>query len=228
MQSKVCYIVVAGGSGSRFGGELPKQFCELRGVPVVMHAIEALRRATPGAAIVMSLNPDYEKIWRELCEKHHFESPTTVGGGSTRWESVRNALAVAPSDADIIAVHDGARPVVETWVARGAVAAVESGAVGAVPVVAVTDSLRRIGDEGESESVDRSCFRAVQTPQAFLATALREAYGRGYRSEFTDDASVVEAAGYGPIVLCEGSDRNIKITHPADIEIASMYIDGRH
>ena len=221
--SHICHIVVAGGSGSRFGAELPKQLCPLMGRPVLMHTIDSFRAATPGAQIIVAMHPAYMDVWRDMCAESSYASPLVVAGGSTRWESVRNALAAVDSQADVITVHDAARPLVDPSLIRRVVSAVESGATGAIPVIAVTDSLRRVnGESGASQAADRSQFRAVQTPQGFPARLLRKAYSLPFSPGFTDDASVMEAAGFGPLTLVEGSPYNIKITHPADIEIAAL------
>lgn len=220
-------IVVAAGTGSRFGAEIPKQFCLLAGRPVVMHAIERLRRALPGARIALVISPQEEGRWRSLCDRYGFESPEVVHGGSSRWESVRNGLAAIPSEASpnsVVLVHDGARPLVDAaTVKRVRAAAVNTD--GAVPAVAVSDSLRRLDDDGvRSEAVDRSVYRAVQTPQGFALWRMRQAYARPFRSEFTDDASVMADAGFENIFLVEGNPDNIKITNPRDIAVAEAIL----
>lgn len=198
----------------------------MRGEPVLMHTIRALREALPEAALHLVISPEAEPLWAELCAEHGFESPATVMGGSTRWESVRNAVeAIEANDGDIVMVHDGARPIVPAQMVRCLADAIDEGAAGAIPVVAVTDSLRHLDDGGASHSVDRSRLVAVQTPQAFRADVIKSAYGLPFSPLFTDDASVVEAAGYGAPVLVEGSPFNIKITHPLDIEVAELYIN---
>lgn len=223
--SRICHIIVAGGSGTRFGAQLPKQLCELAGRPVLMRAVESLLTTTPGADAVIAMHPAYMELWRELCIRHCFDSPAVVAGGASRWESVRNALAAVPDDCDVITVHDGARPLVPAGVTRSVVEAVENGAPGAVPVTPVTESLRMLQSAaGVSVAVDRSLYRAVQTPQCFRAELLRRAYGLPYSPSFTDDASVMEAAGFGPLAMTEGSQLNIKITHPADLEVAALYL----
>lgn len=224
--SRICHIIVAGGSGTRFGSQLPKQLCDLDGRPVLMRAVESLLSATPGADAVIAMHPEYMELWYDLCRRHQFESPSLVAGGASRWESVRNALAAVPHDCDVITVHDGARPVVPAGVILSVVEAVENGAPGAVPVTPVTESLRMLDvADGKSVAVDRSLYRAVQTPQGFRADLLRRAYGLPYSPMFTDDASVMEAAGFCPLALTEGSHLNIKITHPADLAVAALYLN---
>ncbi len=127
-----------------------------------------------------------------------------MAGGSTRWESVKNAVDAYGADADIITVHDGARPLVGRRVVEAVVAAVASGAKGAVLMVALSDSIRHVGADGSSKAVDRAAYVAVQTPQGFSGMEFRQAYGMPYSPAFTDDASVMEAAGYD-VSLVEGS-----------------------
>lgn len=218
-------IIVAAGSGLRFGAPLPKQFCNLAGRPVVMHTIDALRHAQPDANIILVINRDMNDFWLELCKKHHFASPLIVFGGNTRWESVRNALDYSPL-ADIVLIHDAVRPLIasDTVSQLIAVMSADDKIDGAIPAIPVTDSLRQVTDCGNSVAVDRSVMRAVQTPQAFRYDLLRNAYAFPYRHEFTDDASVMEAAGYKNIVLTQGQISNIKITNPGDIEIAETLL----
>lgn len=222
-------IIVAAGSGSRFGSEVPKQFCLLDGRPVVMHAIERLLEAVPGATPILVISPSEQFRWEKLCEDFHFNSPLVVHGGATRWESVKNGLAAIPSDSrpnSIVLIHDGARPLVDApTVKRVCAAAVNTD--GAIPAVAVSDSLRQIDADGVSSiPVNRSDFRAVQTPQGFILWRLREAYSLPYQESFTDDASVMAEAGFENIFLVEGNPDNIKITNPRDILIAEAIMSA--
>lgn len=217
-------IIVAAGSGSRFGAALPKQYCLMNGRPVLMHTIENMRRALPQSQIVLVLNRDFVDYWTELCVKYSFISPKVVEGGDTRWQSVKNAIDEIPADAQVITVHDGARPIVDSMMVERLISALDD-AVGAIPVVSVTDSLRQIVESG-STPVDRSLYKAVQTPQAFHADKLIEAYSLPFDATFTDDASVLAALGYD-VSLVEGDTYNIKITNPLDIEIAQLYLRQR-
>lgn len=227
MYSNIYNIIVAAGSGSRFGSELPKQFCTFLGRPLVMTTVERFREALPDSHIILVISPHDAELWQDLCRKYSFESPATVFGGATRWESVRNAIHAIPGQPDedaIITVHDGARPMSMPSLIRRVVKRVRDGADGAIPATEVTESLRIvIGPDGESSPVDRSQYRAVQTPQAFRARALREAYRLPYTPEFTDDASVMAAAGFTGMKLVDGDPINIKVTHPNDIKVAELY-----
>ena len=223
-------IIVAAGTGSRFGTEMPKQFLPLCGTPVVAHAINAFREALGAdSRILLVLSEPMIPLWRRLCADYAIPSPEIVTGGATRWESVRNAIAALgeASPSATVLIHDGARPLVTPEVIRRA-ASCALNTDGAIPAVPVTDSLRRLDDsEVMSEPVDRSLFRAVQTPQAFSLWRLREAYRLPYQDDFTDDASVLAAAGFQNVVLVGGSPENIKITTPVDMLLAEAIIKSR-
>ena len=220
-------IIVAAGSGSRFGGPLPKQFCNLGGRPVLMHTVDAFRRALPGAGITLVLSQDGSDIWRGLCDNHGFDSPAVVTGGPTRYRSVCNAIATLPAALDFIMVHDGARPFPPAALLRDFQDLLAGNYCGLIPAVPVTDSLRMVTADG-NRAVDRSEFRAVQTPQIFRATGFLDAYRQVSGSDerlFTDDASVLDACGM-PLMLAQGSSRNIKITNPGDIALAEYYLSN--
>lgn len=227
---KIHIIIVAAGSGSRFGGPLPKQFCDLAGRPVLMHAIDAFRQALPGASMSLVLSESCMQLWQDLCLRHGYDSPAVVPGGSSRYASVCNALPSIPDDAGIVMVHDGARPFppvghFEDYCRD----IIESGFCGVVPAVPVTDSLRHIDPDGGNSSVNRAEYRAVQTPQVFDAALFVRAYriSKDISAEFTDDASVVAAAFPDRrISLGAGSYRNIKITNPGDLALAEFYINS--
>ena len=222
-------IIVAAGSGNRFGGDIPKQFALLHGRPVLMRTVDVFRDNLPGADIIVVLSPSEMSRWASMCTEYDFESPRIVAGGASRTESVRNALA-AIADCDgsadtLVFIHDGARPltdegtvhrVIETARAKGA----------CVPTVPVTDSLRAVASDGTTIAVDRAAFRAVQTPQGFEASAIIRAYALPYSPAFTDDASVYEADG-GDVAICDGATDNIKITNAGDIEVAELLLRRR-
>ncbi|MDE7154375.1 MAG: 2-C-methyl-D-erythritol 4-phosphate cytidylyltransferase [Muribaculaceae bacterium] len=217
-------IIVAAGKGSRFGADCPKQFCFLNGRPVLMTSIDSFRSALPAAKIVTVISREMQSLWEDLCREHNFISPEICYGGATRWESVSNGLKLLEGSASeaVVLVHDAARPILPAGVIHRVInGATESD--GAIPVVPVTDSLRMLTADG-SQSVDRSLFRAVQTPQGFTYGKLAQAYNLPYSPLFTDDASVMEAAGFHNIVLVEGDIRCMKITNPHDIEIAELML----
>ena len=220
-------IIVAAGSGSPIGGPLPKQFCNLGGRPVLMHTVDAFRRALPGAGITLVLSQDGSDIWRGLCDTHGFDSPAVVIGGTTRYRSVCNAIATLSAALDFIMVHDGARPFPPAALLRDFQDLLAGNYCGLIPAVPVTDSLRTVTADG-NRAVDRSEFRAVQTPQIFRAASFLDAYRQVSGSDerlFTDDASVLDACGM-PLMLAQGSSRNIKITNPGDIALAEYYLSN--
>lgn len=227
--AKVFCVIVAAGSGSRFGGDLPKQFVDLLGRPVLMHTIDNVRNAIE-CELVLVISPQHRTLWRELCSKHSFESPILADGGATRIESVENALKILSdkieSQDDIILVHDGARPLVSASVVEELVAQINAGHSGAVPCLPMVDSVRRVSADGKSQWVDRAELRCVQTPQAFKAQKLINAYADRKSDNLTDDASVVEDAGDKDIVLVEGSGATIKITHEMDLKIVAAYLSN--
>lgn len=217
-------IIVAAGKGCRFGSDCPKQYCLMGGRPVLMTTIDSFRKALPEAEIVVVISPEMQSLWDTLCGDFAFNSPRTVYGGATRWESVKNGLMCfeATNPDDVVLVHDAARPIVPAEMIRRVVDAAKKHD-GAIPVVPVTDSLRMTTEEG-SVSVDRSLYKAVQTPQGFQYWKLLKAYGQPYSPVFTDDASVMEKAGFGDMALVEGDLRTMKITNPNDIKIAEMML----
>lgn len=219
-------IIVAAGSGSRFGSSLPKQFCILSGRPVVMMTIDRFRHALPNSEIILVISRQMSDLWREQCSQYDFMSPEIVYGGDSRAASVKNALdAISGDDNDMVLVHDGARPLVDEATIMRVVDRLSDKDVSAViPVVNVTDSLRMLSSDGSSQAVDRGCFRMVQTPQGFRLDDLRKAYMDILDSTVTDDASAMERAGNSNIVTVDGNPENIKITHPFDIAIAMAII----
>lgn len=231
MQGITYGIIVAGGSGSRYGGSLPKQYLPMGrdGRPVLMHSIDAMLAVCLPENLRIVIAGDCLELWQKLSEASPlYASLRTVCGGTSRWQSVHNGLASLPPTApgDIVLIHDGARPVVPPEVVR-AVAEVAATRYAAVPAVAVTDSLRCLDDDGTSHAVDRSRYYAVQTPQGFDLEMLRRAYAAPYSPTYTDDASVFEAAFDTPVALVPGSPENIKITYSGDIERATEILSTR-
>lgn len=196
-------IVVAGGSGARFGER--KQYLPLGDARVLDWSLRAAARVD-GVVLVVPA---------DALAAAEPGADVVVAGGATRSASVRAGLAAVPADATVIVVHDAARPVPVPGVWDRVLAAVAAGADAAVPAIPVRDTLRELG----GGTVDRSRFVAVQTPQAFRADALRAAH-RG-DPEGTDDASLVEAGG-GRVVIVDGDPTNIKITAPVDLALAEL------
>lgn len=213
-------LLVAGGKGLRFGSAMPKQFLGLNGKPVLLHTINAFVRYSSRIQIVLVLPEPEIAVWGKLALAHKLDHPLTIAkGGESRFQSVRNGLAVIPDDA-IVAIHDGVRPLVTAAVIRDSftLARIHGSAVASVPL---KESLRMVhGPENkETESVDRSLYRLIQTPQTFQSSIIRKAYTIDEDPSLTDDASVAERAGF-PIHLFEGRYDNIKITTAEDLLIA--------
>lgn len=214
-------MVVAGGSGTRMGSEIPKQFLELSGVPILQRTIERFVEAEPGIKVVTVLPEASRPLWEELCARHGMNVPQIIApGGFTRFHSVRNALAKVP-DGALVAVHDGVRPLVSAALIQRMFREMAS-ARALVPVLPVTDTLRNADPAGADP--DRSRIVAVQTPQVFLSEELKAAYGSlGFSTAFTDDASVAKAYGI-PLTYTAGERYNIKITTPEDLSLARLLL----
>lgn len=217
-------VIVAGGKGLRMGGEVPKQFIPIGGKPVLMHTIEAFRRAIEGIQVVLVLPLEQQCYWEELCTTYHFSSPKLIAnGGETRFHSVKNGLALLPKDDDVVVgIHDGVRPFVSAETIQRCYATAEKGEA-VIPVIPVVETIRQLcADEG-SITQPRDMYRLVQTPQTFPIDILHRAYEQTYSEAFTDDASVVEALGIR-ITMIEGNRENIKLTTPSDLLFAEFVV----
>ena len=212
-------IIVAGGKGLRMGGDIPKQFLPIDGKPVLMHTIEAFRKALDGIRIVLVLPAAQQDYWQKLCKEYGFQSPELIAnGGETRFHSVKNGLALLPDDAEaVVGVHDGVRPFVSAETIQHCYATAAEGK-SVVPVVPVVETVRQLLPDGTSVTRPRDDYRLVQTPQTFPLMLLKEAYRQPYSEAFTDDASVVEALGIN-IIMVEGNRENIKLTTPSDLNM---------
>ena len=214
-------IIVAGGSGSRMGTEIPKQFLEISGKPILMHTIQGFYNYDPEMDIILVLPEVQQKFWSELCIQNSFSLRHRItSGGETRFHSVRNGLKQIEGSG-IVFIHDGVRPLVSLeTLKRCFETAVNCG--NAIPVLPASESLRK--QEGNQNiSVDRSLFFSVQTPQTFQTEQIREAFRQNNDSEFTDDASVAEKAGF-QIFMVEGNRENIKITTSTDLIVAEAFL----
>lgn len=218
-------IIVAGGSGTRMGADIPKQFIEISGKPVLMHTLESFTGHSQDIKIIVVLPGFYINYWQELCKKFSFGiQHELVNGGAVRGESVRNGLKSINEQEALVAVHDGVRPFPDgQTIEKSFILASEYGA--AIPVLEITDSVR-IVDNGNSRPFDRNTIRSIQTPQCFRLSILREAYQFTNLPEFTDDAGLVDSLGYD-IHLFEGNPENIKITTPFDLVVAEAILNNR-
>jgi 2-C-methyl-D-erythritol 4-phosphate cytidylyltransferase len=213
-------VFLAGGSGTRMGTDLPKQFLELEGTPVLQRAIERFLDAENDAHIITVLPERYNPMWTEMCISRPVAfTQTIVKGGMTRFHSVQNGLEKVP-DGAVVAIHDGVRPLLTTTLVRTMLDSMETcGAL--IPVLPVTDTLRA-SEEGVKVP-DRSLMRAVQTPQMFWSELIKKAYRQAYEPSFTDDATVAERAGIR-VQTVPGERFNLKITTPEDLILASAIL----
>lgn len=217
-------VIVAGGSGTRMGAPQPKQFMELEGKPLLVHSVQAFMDADPGIIPVIVLPASWMDTGRELLKKFfpglsfRFRS-----GGETRFHSVQNGLLEIEGDG-IVFVHDAVRCLVSAaLIRRCAEVAMASGS--AIPAVSVRDSLRVISAGGH-QPINREMIRAIQTPQTFRTEIILPAFTQAYHAGFTDEATVVEAAGQ-QLTLVEGEETNIKVTFPIDLVIAAEVLKQR-
>lgn len=216
---KIAVIIVAGGSGSRMGGELPKQFLPLCGKPILIHTLERFAQSLPEADIVIALPVEQQEYWEQLLKTHAINYPHRVcDGGESRFHSVKNALDTI-KECDLVSIHDGVRPLVSDALIKHTIAVAKK-QQSAIPVTEAIDSFRIVDTNNNSKPFDRTKLRAVQTPQVFDFDLLTKAYNTPYNKDFTDDASVVEYAYGKQVTLCEGERANIKITTPEDILVA--------
>ncbi|OFY85757.1 MAG: 2-C-methyl-D-erythritol 4-phosphate cytidylyltransferase [Bacteroidetes bacterium RIFCSPLOWO2_12_FULL_35_15] len=201
---------------------VPKQFIELKGKPVLMHTLEKFFNAIPEIKIILVLADQLNDEWGILCKKYNFTIPLTLtNGGETRYQSVKNGLALVPENC-IVGVHDAARPLItEQLIINLFETAKQKG--NACPAIPVTETIREVID-GNNRSVDRTNYFIIQTPQCFHSSLLKKAFLKPYQSTFTDDASVLEAMGE-KINLIEGDRENIKITTSQDLIIAEALLE---
>jgi 2-C-methyl-D-erythritol 4-phosphate cytidylyltransferase len=210
-------VLAAAGSGDRLGADRPKAFVRLGDRPLLGESLERLEASDWVDAIVVAAPPGWEEPAILLAEELGCGKVSTcVTGGATRGDSVRLALAEVPDDVAAVLVHDAARPLLDDAVVERVVTALSEGWDGAVPVLAVADTIKRVDGERVVETLDRNELRAVQTPQAFVAQVLRAAY-QGDVSAASDCASLVEARG-GRVKAVDGDPRLLKVTDPADLD----------
>jgi 2-C-methyl-D-erythritol 4-phosphate cytidylyltransferase len=221
-------VIVAGGTGKRFGGDVPKQFLEVCGRPLILHTVGAFDRCPEVGEIIVVLPADYVGIFGdELRDGGFGKLSAVVAGGATRAESVARGIAAVSPDCRIVAIHDGARPLVSgDEIGRTIAKAAEVGA--ACLTAPVTDTIKIVRDGLIERTVDRTSLRRALTPQAFRIAIIRAALEASDLSEtVTDECLLVERTGQ-PIAVVEGSARNIKITTPEDLEIAASWIGRDH
>ena len=217
-------VIVGGGSGTRMGTDIPKQFLLLNEKPVLMQTIQAFYYSEMKPEIILVLNIDYHQYWGKLCNEYQFDIPHTLAkAGNQRFYSVKNSLKFIKGEA-IVAVHDAVRPLVSNELITNSFREAELKG-SAVSALKSSDSVRRFAGLS-SEASNREEIFLVQTPQTFESSILKKAYKQPYRNSYTDDASVVETSG-SEINLIVGEKNNIKITYPEDLLLAEVLLKNR-
>ena len=218
-------VLAAAGSGERLGADRPKAFVRLGEQPLLAESLARLDASDWVDAIVVAAPPGWEEPAILLAEELGCSKVSAcVTGGATRGESVARALAEVPEDAAVVLVHDAARPLVSDEVIERVLTALNEGWDGALPGLSLVDTIKRVDDEGRVvETLNRDELRAVQTPQAFVASVLRDAYARGDVAFASDCSSLVEARG-GRVKVVEGDPKLGKITDVGDLERVSALL----
>lgn len=216
-------IIVAGGKGLRMGADIPKQFLEVGGKPILMHTIQRFADYDAKMQIILVLPHEQQDYWRQLCSQYGFTVPhIIVDGGDTRFQSCKNGIMAIPGDITegVVGIHDGVRPFVSPEVIERCYETARE-EYAAIPVMPVVDTLRFVDRHGGGKNVYRGDYKIVQTPQAFDLSLIRQAYAQPYSESFTDDASVVESLGCS-VRMVEGNRENIKITTQFDLKVAQL------
>ena len=228
MERKRYLVVTAGGSGTRMGSALPKQFLELGGRAVLQRTIERFLEACPDIKVITVLPEGHIAWWRRYCRERGFNCPQRlVHGGFTRFHSVKNALAYVP-DGAVVAVHDAVRPLLSPALIRAMFARMDT-VRGLIPVVPSVDTLAVLDKDPDGtlrdsgEEVDRTRIFGAQTPQVFWSEDLKAAYNQGFDRTFTDDASVARRYGV-PLSYIAGERNNIKLTTREDLSLAEAIL----
>ncbi len=220
---KMYAIIVAAGSGTRMQTELPKQFLPLAGKPLYYYATQVFLQIFSDIEVILVVSRTCPFRHEELTDCFEGRRQVrVVTGGATRFESVKNGLA-AIGDEGLVFIHDAVRP----FISKNFLMQLQEEAMlygNAIPCIEVQDSLRKV-QGAENVTVRRDEYRAIQTPQVFDAKHIKQAYEQPFGEAFTDDASVLEAAGY-KINLVGGLRENIKITTPADLKYAEWMVAG--
>jgi len=215
-------LIVAGGTGTRMGSQIAKQYLPIGDKPVLMHTLNIFFQTDPDIALTLVIPEIDFAYWRALCNTYHFSVPhQLVPGGKSRFQSVKNGLWALPEEG-IVAIHDGVRPFVNPDVVLNSFEV--AGRMGsAVAVIPLKDSIRMVKSDGASVFQDRQSFRLVQTPQTFQLARIKKAFKVEELAVFTDDATVYEHQGW-QVHLISGNPENIKITTPEDMDYASFLI----
>jgi len=217
-------VIVAGGSGSRMGANLPKQFLLLKDKPVLYYSLKAFLDTYPDLLVILVLPVEYMDMGQEIIDAYFDKDRIRItAGGDSRFQSVKNGLALVEEES-VVFVHDGVRCLLSAELIRRCYAmAMKTGS--AIPVVPSKDSIRMLTEEG-NEAVDRDIIMLVQTPQTFHSKILLPAFQIDYKDKFTDEATVVEAYGL-KVSLVEGEETNLKITRPVDMLVAERVLEEK-
>ena len=215
-------LIVAGGLGKRMNHTTPKQFISLAGKPLLIHTMNAFSRYSNDLDIILVLPETYFILWADLCQQYNFKTKhLLVAGGETRFHSVKNGLNAINEKEGIIAIHDGARPLIKIELIKKLFQQAEL-LGNAIPVIAMKESVREVSGHS-SNPFNRDKLKIIQTPQCFKLSIIKKAYLQGFRNTFTDDATVAEFIGE-KINLTDGDIENIKITTPSDLIYAEALL----
>ncbi len=216
-------IILAGGTGSRMKSDIPKQFIELQGAPIIIHSLKRFINYNLNIQIIICVHKNYKSHLENILQKFNLETKNIqiVFGGDTRFQSVKNGLNLIQDLDAVVGIHDSARPFVSLKTIQNCF---ETAAIkgNAIPCISINESLRKISNNINS-SINRNEYKIIQTPQCFLVSKIKKAFEQEYNFVFTDDATVLETIGE-KIVLVEGNEENIKITSPHDLLIAKALI----
>ncbi|MES2381480.1 MAG: 2-C-methyl-D-erythritol 4-phosphate cytidylyltransferase [Bacteroidota bacterium] len=213
-------LIVAGGSGTRMGADVPKQFLLIGNKPVLMHTMEAFHTAKVDEILIVLPSSEFDS-WQNLCKQYNFKIPhQVIAGGDARFYSVRNGLDQIDNNS-LVAIHDGVRPFITTAIIENSFSTAQAKG-NAVVSVPLKDSIRRV-DLLSNRSANRNNYYLIQTPQTFQSKLIKEAYAKAEHINFTDDAGVLEENGHA-IHLIHGDYKNIKITTPEDLIIAEAFL----
>lgn len=214
-------IIVAGGSGTRMGGDVPKQFQLLKGRSILWYTFKAFTDAYDDVQLILVLPENYLDKGEQIVKEFPSHRIRITSGGATRFQSVKNGLQLVDAHS-IVFVHDAVRCLASPkLIHRCAEMALEKG--NAIPAISITDTIRMITASG-NEQIDRDRLRIIQTPQTFFSNIIKPAFEQAYQESFTDEATVVEKTGV-KINLVEGEMTNIKITRPGDLLVAERILE---
>lgn len=215
-------IIVGGGSGTRMNSVVPKQFLTINNKTILEHTIASFEAIVDLENIILVLPENEISRWEEIVKGHPYAHIRVAKGGLTRFESVQSGLKLVLKKG-VVGIHDAVRPFASIQTIEAAFQSAEKRGSG-IPAIALSSSIRRVF-EGLSRAEIRENFKIIQTPQCFRYSQLKTAYQQPFKEQFTDDASVVEAAGF-KVVLTEGNQENIKITTPFDLKVAELLVSN--